>query len=115
MTEAFLIAWITKYLGVKAYGEKPAKEPAEYVTIERTGGGIALEHDTASFAVQCWAKTNASAAKLAHRLALSLPDLEDEPQVCECSIESVYRFDSPDSTHTRYQITLNLSMYTGVQ
>lgn len=115
MTEAFLIKWITTYLGVNAYGEKPAKEPVEYVTVERTGGGIALEHDTASFAVQCWAKTNAQASKLAHRLALSFPDMEDEPDVCEVAVESVYRFDSPDSTHARYQITLNLSMYTGGQ
>lgn len=74
-TEQF-ISWLTRN-GYDAYTYPPKTYPKEFVTVERTGGGVADLVDHPTFAVQAWAQSEAEAEALANkikaRLAYSLP------------------------------------------
>lgn len=104
-----LIDYLPKKLGVPCYSNVPKKHDAEFVTIERTGGGYGLGKDEPNLAVQCWSTTEALSytLALAAREALRLScDYVD--QICKVEVANIYNFPDPDSDMWRYQIDVYL-------
>lgn len=67
-----VVAWLSG-MGFRA-GTRPPKEgpycPQEFVTVERTGGGVQDLVDHPSFAVQAWAPTAPRAEEMANAIRM---------------------------------------------
>lgn len=107
--EAALVAWLPGAVGVPCFADVPDPRPETFLTVERTGGSSSLGVDRPGVAVQAWAPTRERAANLAltARDALILRSIE-VPQICRCSVDSVYNFPDPDSRGARYQLSVSL-------
>lgn len=103
--EQALIDWLPGKIGCECLAEAPDPRPERFVTVERTGGEASLGVDRPMLAVQAWGKSSedASALALAARDAL-VGDFWELPEVCRCSVSSIYRFPDPDSRQARYQL-----------
>lgn len=103
--EQALVGWLPDKVGAPCFAEVPGDRPGRFVTVERTGGEASLGVDRPSLAVQAWGATSAEASELAIavRDALVL-DSWELPEVCRCSVTSIYRFPDPDSRQSRYQL-----------
>lgn len=102
---ADVVTALSSKLGVPCSTTVPAKRPARFVTVERTGGAMSLGKDEPNLAVQAWASTEADA----YTLALCAVEVIDSlwellPSVCSARAGGVYRFPDPDSRAERYQI-----------
>lgn len=103
--EQALVEWLPGRCGAPCFAEVPGRRPARFLTVERTGGGSSLGVDRPLLAVQAWGRSAADASELAMaaRDALVL-DSWEIPEVCRCSVSSIYRFPDPDSRAARYQL-----------
>lgn len=57
-----LCAYLARALGVPCSTVVPEARPAEFVTVERTGGGSAIGRDAPNLAIQCWSSAGEDAA-----------------------------------------------------
>lgn len=107
---ADLCGWLSGKLGVPVSTTVPAERPAEFSTVERTGGGSTVYGDAPSLAVQLWSGTEAGAytLALAAREALVSRAWQELPLVVSCEVGGIYRFPDPDSRMERYQIDVNM-------
>ena len=67
-----VIDWLTS-LGYSASTQVPAtapKNPSEFVTVERTNGGVTNLVDNPQIVIQTWAKTEARAEEMANEIRL---------------------------------------------
>lgn len=98
-------AALSDRLGVPASSTVPEERPAEFCTVERTGGGYRMGRDAPNLAVQLWAGTEAEAYSLAlaaREVVAALPQLV--PPVCRSEVGGLYSFPDPDSRMWRYQL-----------
>ena len=95
--------------GFKAYADVPANRPAEFVTVERTGGASdALDRPTV--AVQSWASTRYAASELAIKVDACMKGIVMNTDVAKVSRNTLYNY--PDeSGHPRYQAVYDLVTY----
>lgn len=96
-------------LGVPCRVEVPSERPAQFTTVERTGGDYSRGVDRPNLAVQCWAGSMAEAYALAlaaREVLINLP--ETVSSVCGTTVESIYDFPDPDSDMRRYQLNVYL-------
>lgn len=108
--EQALVEWLPGAVGAPCFADVPDPRPDSFLTVERTGGSASLGVDRPGVAVQAWAPTRAaaSALALAARDALILRSTEI-PEICRCSVDSVYNFPDPDSRSARYQLSVSLA------
>ena len=107
---AALCRWLPGKLGVPCSTQPPDPRPAEFVTLERTGGEYSLGRDAPRLALQAWGETEAGAytLALAAREAVAVMAREELPEVCKATVEGVYAFPDPDSRKSRYQLDIHL-------
>lgn len=109
--EAEAIIWLNANFRVPAYSDVPEERPAEFLTVERTGGpSDQVSIDRPSVAVQCWAKTRADAAQLANDLDAVMRDFAQHPGVSRVSRTALYNFPTAQN-EPRYQVTFDLVTY----
>lgn len=96
--------------GVNAVLEVQKSRPAEFISVEMTGGSGDRFIRTASLAVQSWAKTRERAAEIASLVEAAVQDIEDEPNVFRAVASGTYRWPDPDSGHERYQTNVELTI-----
>ena len=111
--EALLSAWLSVHAPVPAFGDVPADEdkPESFLTVERTGGAVGKDGiDRATVAVQCWAASNAAAARLAYDAASLAESLEGEARVAGCTVNSVHKHPT-EKKEPRYQVVLDVAAY----
>lgn len=68
-----VIVWLTA-LGYRASTQVPEdapKDPSEFVTIERTNGGVTNFVDNPQIAIQTWAETEARAEEMANEIKVA--------------------------------------------
>lgn len=108
--EQALVEWLPGAVGVPCFADVPDPRPDSFLTVERTGGSSSLGVDRPGVAVQAWAPTRERASRLAltARDALVLRSAEI-PEICRCSVDSVYNFPDPDSGSARYQLSVSLA------
>ena len=105
ITEQF-VAWLAgKGYAASTY---PPKDGTEFVTVERTGGGIADLVDRPSMAVQCWAQTEPRAEEMANEIRALLACGDVPAGVHRADVDSgPYRFYDEDTAMPRYQLALD--------
>lgn len=96
--------------GVKAVLEVQKHRPAEFISVEMTGGSGDRFIRTASLAVQSWARTRKRAAEIASLVEAAVQDIADEPNVFRAVASGTYRWPDPDSGHERYQTNVELTI-----
>jgi len=102
ITEEF-ITWLTAQ-GYRA-STYPPKTGNEFVTVERTGGGVADMVDHPMVAVQTWARTEARAEEMANEIRLAL--LQSCPR-------GVHRIDVNSGPYSFYDESTRLPRYQTV-
>lgn len=93
----------------EVFAEVPSTRPAQFITVERVGGGYEDVRDLPMVVVQCWAGSRFEASEIAAVVARALRNLAyTHPQVARVGIESIVNFPDPDSKQARYQVTATL-------
>lgn len=88
--------------------EVPNPRPAEFITIERTGGEADRWQDRPQVAIQCWSKSRWEAEELAGKVKGWLNDVfRYHPQVTRLEVGSSYNFTDPESKQARFQVVAN--------
>ena len=105
VTTAF-IEWLCAR-GYEAHSYPP-KNSEEFVTVERTGGGIADMVDYPEIAIQTWAKTEERAEDMANEIRILLLTEAPPGGVHNVTINSgAYRFYDEDTRLPRFQIYID--------
>ena len=97
-------------MGYDAYVRVPHDRPSRFVTVERTGGGVADMVDYPLIAIQTWAQTQAEAEEDA--AAIRMVALVGEPPVGVHSMRpnaGPYKFYDEDSMQPRYQLVFDVA------
>nr|DAF16921.1 MAG TPA: tail completion protein [Caudoviricetes sp.] len=101
-------------VGIDAYGDVPADRPAEFVTVERTGGGVdsLADLDSPVLTVQAWSPTRVSAEALMCRACNALLDMPDSvAAVTDSEVTGMYNFPAVEERSARYQAVVALRCY----
>jgi len=105
ITEEF-VTWLAA-LGYAA-STQPPKSGGEFVTVERTGGGVADMVDHASIAVQAWASDEARAEEMANEVRLHALTGERPRGVHRIDVNAgPYPFWDESTRLPRYQLVLD--------
>ena len=97
--------------GYDAYADAPNPMPDEFVTVERTGGGAADMVDSATLAVQCWAKGRKAAADMADGVRGALYAMQGVGGLGGISVDSLYNWPDPQTRRSRYQMTVGVTAH----
>lgn len=109
ITEAF-VAWLES-MGYRASTYPPA-DGDEFVTIERTSGGVENLIDYPSIAIQAWAETETRAEEIANDIRYALLTTSRPEGVAHISINAgPYRFYDEDTRLPRYQLVVDCTTH----
>ena len=99
-------------VGATVYYDVPAKRPAAFVVVERTGGGRSdIVVDSPTLDVQCWAQSRESAAELADDVTSALGAMASVvPECFHVSVAATFRDRDLESGTPRYHIVCRLTL-----
>lgn len=97
---------LAERVGLPCYVETPPKPPAEYLTVEQTGG-VGSMFDEVSLDVDCWADKRKRAKAIADLVALQVADLDVIPNIFHPQVENTYRMNDPDTGKRRYVVQVS--------
>lgn len=97
--------------GYAAYADAPNPMPAEFVTVERTGGGDRNMVDRPTLAVQIWAGGRKAAAELADAVRRDLESLTGTLGLGAVRVASIYNWPDPETRRARYQLTVEATAH----
>lgn len=104
-----MVAWLAG-LGYRASTIVPANAPAEFVTIERTGGGVDSYVDKPTFAIQVWAQTDARAEEMAGDIRFAALTAQPPRGFHSMRVnQGPYRFYDESTRSPRYQLVIDAS------
>lgn len=107
--EAAIVAHLREN-GFDAYADVPNPRPAEFVTVERTGGpSDAVRLDRPVVAVQAWAASRYEASELMNRVDDCMKSITANAEITKCKRNSMYNY--PDESQARYQAVYALVTY----
>jgi hypothetical protein len=97
--------------GLACYADVPRDRPAEFATVERTGGGVSGSDqlDAPQVAVRSWAETRARAAELSREVDAAVLAMDSDDRVLEVSRNASYWY--PDESAPRYQTVYDFVCY----
>lgn len=104
-----MVGWLAS-LDYRASTVVPPDAPGEFVTVERTGGGVDSYVDKPVFAVQAWAATDARAEEIAN--AIRYAALTTAPPAGIHSFtgfDGPYRFYDESTRSPRHQLVIYAS------
>lgn len=111
MVELIVKKHIEKVLSVQVYMEVPAEMPETFVTIEKTGSGRSNHLDSATFAVQSWARSMQKAAELNQQVKKAMDSLTEEAEISHAKLSTDYNFTDTSTKMYRYQAIYDLTYY----
>lgn len=102
------IQWLNS-LGFDAHSYPP-NDSTEFVTVERTGGGVVDMVDRPSLAIQTWAQTETRAEDMANAIRYALLTSELPDGVHSVSINTgAYRFYDDETRLPRFQLYIDVA------
>ena len=107
-----VVAWLTGH-GYAASTQPPAdapESPSEFVTVERTGGGVSDMVDHPMVAIQAWAASEARAEEMANDIRLVALTCAPPRGVFRMGVNSgPYPYWDEDTRCPRYQVVLDVT------
>ena len=85
----------------------PPREGTEFVTVERTSGGVADIIDHPTVAIQTWAQTPTRAEQMALAIRNSLLTTSRPDGVANITVDGLYPFWDESTRLPRYQLVLD--------
>lgn len=98
-------------LSVKAYSQRPEKEPASYVVIEKTGSRRSNRIETATIAIQSYGPTLFEAASLNDEVKGVMDVMPESCDIGSAKLVSDYNFTNTTAKRYRYQAVYNITHY----
>ena len=114
MIEVKIIRYLTDALRMPVYAERPENPEAEYLLVERTGGGYRNCVRSATIAVQSYADSMYRAAEINQNVERAMLDFDALWGIGSCRLNSSYNFTDTDSRKYRYQAVFDIVYREGV-
>lgn len=97
-----------KSKGIEAFADVPKPRPAEFVTVERTGGPCdSVRVDRPTVAIQAWAQSRYEASSLMYQIDSHMRDIAVGTNgIMQCKRNSLHNW--PDEKQPRYQAVYDL-------
>lgn len=112
MIEATVIGYLSGIVELPpVFAERPEDPPAEYLLVERVGGGTNNHLRTAMIAIQSYADSLFRAAEINELVEAAMDALTDLDSVSRCKINSSYNYTDTDSRKYRYQAIFDIVYY----
>ena len=111
MIEKTILDHLAGALEVPCGMERPAKEPASFVVLEKTGNSRTNWVCTAILAVQSYGPTLYEAARLNEDVKLAMNTAAALPEVAAVRLNSDYNFTDTASKRYRYQAVFDVTYY----
>lgn len=109
--EKALCVHLASRLTVPAHYDVPHDRPAEFVTVEQTGGTSSVYGiGSKSLLVQCWAPSRKTAAAIADRVKTAVRSLTDVSNITGVHIASEYRDRDMDSGTPRWCLLVDITV-----
>lgn len=89
----------------------PSKPPNEYIVIEKTGSGRVNHINTATIAIQSYAKTLLRALELNEEVKAAMDDIIILDEIANSELNSDYNFTDVRTKTPRYQAVYDLVHY----
>lgn len=109
--EEVVIGYLNQHLSVPAFAEKPDKEPSKYVLVEKTGGSETDYIESAMIAIQSYADSLISAAKLNKEVKTKMKDIVNLDEIVSAKLVRDYNFTDTTKKKYRYQAVFSLVHY----
>lgn len=109
MIEKNVLEYLDNALSVRCYSEVPRSSPHDkYIVVEKTGSRTENMIETATIAVQSYAKTMYEAAGLNEDVKTIMEAFEDLPGISKCELNSDYNFTDMTVKGYRYQAVFEI-------
>lgn len=109
--EGFIIDYLDGVLSVPVSGSVPHPMPAQFVTVEKTGGSETDRIRGATLAVQSWNTSRAAAAALNETVKAAMAGLTALPEISRCALVSDYNYTDRSTNTARYQAVFDVVYY----
>lgn len=86
--EASIVSYLNSQ-GFACFADVPADQPAQYVTVDRTGGAHSEHVDEATVALECTARSRYEASVLAFSVDDAMEGLVSQPRICRVDKQSI--------------------------
>ncbi|MBQ9008187.1 MAG: hypothetical protein IJ088_02485 [Clostridia bacterium] len=106
--EERIIRYLDTVLAVPVYAERPNSPDAEYIIVERTGGGTRNYVRTATVAIQSHADSLYRASSLCETVVTAMESITELENISRCEHDGSYNYTDTDSKKYRYQAVFNL-------
>ena len=111
MIETILLEYLRGKLSVPVSMETPPSPPAEFIVMEKTGGGRVDGICSAMFAVQSNAQSLARAAEINEQVKAAMDDADALPEIAAVHFNTDYNFTNTASKRMRYQAVFDVFHY----
>lgn len=111
MIKEVLFRHLKKAVAVPVALEKPEPEPEKYILLEKTAGGQGNRLNTATIAIQSYAKSLYGAAELNEAVKAAMQQAIALPEIGGVHLNSDYNYTDPETKRYRYQAVFNIKHY----
>mgnify|MGYP000948400267 CR=1 FL=1 len=91
--------------------EQPAKKPASYIVLQKTGSGESNHIYSATIAIQSYGDNLYDAATLNERVKSAMENITSLNEICKVSLNSDYNFTDTTTKQYRYQAVFDIKHY----
>ena len=111
MIETIVRDFLERELSVSVFMEEPEEIPEKYIIVEKVGGGKSNGINSATIAIQSYAKTLAEACFLNAELKVALEDIDTQDPISKAELNSDYNFTDTETKRYRYQAVYDFLYY----
>ena len=103
MVEKIVLDYLNEHASARAYMERPARKPASFILLEKTGSRRSNKIEQSTIAVQSYAPTLYKAAQLNEEVKELMYSLTDLEEISGVQLNSDYNFTNTADKQYRYQ------------
>lgn len=108
MIEKTILDYLNTEMAVTAYMEEPENPPAEYLRVEKQGGGITDHVKSAVITVQSYGSSMYRAAEINQTVVEKMLESVKLAKIARCSLNSDYCFTDTETHRYRYQAVFDI-------
>lgn len=113
MIERIVLEYLQEHTEVPVYLEKPERQPAQYIVIEKTGSSMDNQIDGATIAVQSYAEHLIDAIELNQEVKRIMSRIIELDEIGGLDFNTDYNFSDPQTKQYRYQAVYFITYYGG--
>lgn len=111
MIEKVIYDYLSTYLDIPVYMEKPKAPPTTFVVIEKTSAGRSNYINSSTLAIQSYSDTLFNTATLSDRVKELMYNSIALDAIARCDLNSEYNYTDTQMKKYRYQAVFDLTHY----